>query len=284
MTTDVNLGYRHILPVLPYLSVLTAVTLIPLIQTGKPHRWAAGVIVGLIGWLAVTTLWLSPDFLAFFNRLAGGPDGGWRYLVDSNLDWGQDLSGLKTWMDENEVSEVWLSYFGEARPEYYDIAYTGLDSFPPRLMDAEARPFYPHDPAPGIYAISATNLQGVHFADHDQFAWFRSQEPLAKIGYSIFLYEVTARGEPVDLLLSGVQLDEIAPADFARFDTNAVTPHWFDAGQSWLFPAEVSHWLVLGRDTAVAPQWQSVLTDGYELIAEQDNYRMYRRRTPLPSI
>lgn len=272
LTTDVNLGYRHILPVLPYLSVLTAVTLIPVIQTGKSHRWASGVIAGLIGWLAVTTLWLTPDYLAFFNRLAGGPDGGWRYLVDSNLDWGQDLGGLKTWMDENGVPEVWLSYFGEARPEYYGIAYTGLDSFPPRLMDTTARPYYPHDPAPGIYAISATNLQGVHFADHDQFAWFRNRKPLAKIGYSIFLYEVVARGEPVDLLLSGVQLDEIAPADFARFDTNIVTPHWFDAGQSWLFPAKAAHWLVINRD--LLPN----LPEDYELIAEEAAYLLYRHR------
>jgi hypothetical protein len=57
--------------------------------------------------------------------LAGGPNGGWRYLVDSNLDWGQDLGGLKQWMDENEVDHIWLSYFGEGRPDYYGITTPG---------------------------------------------------------------------------------------------------------------------------------------------------------------
>jgi hypothetical protein len=216
--------------------------------------------------------------------LAGGPDGGWRYLVDSNLDWGQDLGGLKLWMDENDVPEVWLSYFGEARPDYYGIAYTGLDSFPPRLMDVQARPFAPQNPAPGIYAISATNLQGVHFANHEQFSWFRSREPIGKIGYSIFLFEVSPQGEPVDLLLSGVQMDAIAVADFALLETNQVTPHWFDASQSWLYPATDDHWLVVGKDTAVSPQAQSKIANDYELIATQETYMMYRRRTSLPEI
>ncbi len=97
-----------------------------------------------------------------------------------------------------------MSYFGEARPEYYGITYTGLDSFPPRLMNPQARPFYPHDPAPGFYAISASNLQGVLFQDHDRFAWFREREPVDKVGYSIFIYEVPAYGEPVTLALSGI--------------------------------------------------------------------------------
>ena len=89
------------------------------------------------------------------------PDNGWRYLVDSNLDWGQDLGNLRGWLDENNMEQIWLSYFGEGSPSYYDINFTGLDSFPPRLMNPQARPFYPHDPAPGVYAISATTLQGV---------------------------------------------------------------------------------------------------------------------------
>ncbi|MCZ7668397.1 MAG: hypothetical protein M5U34_14995 [Chloroflexi bacterium] len=66
--------------------------------------------------LFFVTLWISPHFLSYFNRLAGGPDNGWRALVDSNIDWGQDLGSLKLWLDENGVETVWLSYFGEGRP------------------------------------------------------------------------------------------------------------------------------------------------------------------------
>lgn len=273
LTTDINLGYRHILPTLPFWVVFTAVTLSQLSVIG--NRLSVAILSGSLVWLIVISLWIHPHYLAFFNVFAGGPDGGWRYLVDSNLDWGQDLPGLKQWMDENDVDHVWLSYFGEGRPNYYGIRYTGLDSWPPRLMNPEARPFYPHDPAPGIYAISATTLQGVHFANHDQFAWFREREPLAKIGYSIFIYEVAARGVPTDLVMSGVQLDEIAPADFALLGTNNVTPHWFDAAQSWLMPAAAQGWLALGRGTAVHPTWQPLLAE-WDMAAQTATYTLYR--------
>lgn len=271
LTTDINLGYRHILPVLPFLFVFTAVSLShsPFIIHHAPFT-----ILPIL-WLIGIALWIHPHFLAYFNVLAGGPDGGWRYLVDSNLDWGQDLGGLKNWMDENGVDQVWLSYFGEARPEYYGINYVGLDSYPPRLMNPGARPFYPHNPAPGIYAISATNLQGVQFADHDQFAWFRDKEPLAKIGYSIFIYDVPAYGEPVDLVLSGVQLDEIAPDDFARLGTNDVTPHWIDLTEGFLQPIRSPYWLAVSKDK-VAHFFFGEWIANEEKVSETEEYLLYR--------
>ncbi|MCP4427152.1 MAG: phospholipid carrier-dependent glycosyltransferase [Chloroflexi bacterium] len=277
LTTDINLGYRHLLPILPFFAVFIA-SQFPIHNLQFTiHNSSVSL---LVVWLAAISLWIFPHYLTYFNALAGGPDNGWRYLVDSNIDWGQDLAGLKGWMDENGVERVWLSYFGEARPDYYGIDYTGLDSSPPRLMDPGARPFYPHDPAPGIYAISATNLQGALFDNHDQFAWFRDREPMAKVGYSIFLYEVAARGQPVDLLLSGVQLDEIEPADFGQLGTNAVSPHWFAANQSWLFPAVADHWLVLSNNDVL--QWQPEIAVAYELVITGDDYRLFRRREPLP--
>jgi hypothetical protein len=115
-------------------------------------------------------------------------------------------------------------------------------------MNPLARPFYPANPAPGIYAISATTLQGVHFNNHDLFAWFRDKEPVDKIGYSIFLYEVPVNSEdgglsPLDAALGNIQLDEIAPTDFAQLGTNNIVPRWFDPAQA--LP------LMGGQDSAV---------------------------------
>ncbi len=264
LTSEVNLGYRHLLPLLPFLAVFTAVALTRL---GTLSR---RVVLGLALWLGVATLLVYPHHLSFFNELAGGPDGGWRYLVDSNVDWGQDLPGLAPWMAENDVPWVYLSYFGEARPEYYGIAYRGLDSFPPRLMDPDARIFYPAGPAPGIYAISVTNLQGVHFADHDLYAWFRQQEPVAKIGYSIFVYEVPASAPPVDLVLSGVQLDELAPADHALLGSNDLRLHWQLPAQAWLQPAASPTYYAL---TAPPPP---AFAGALAQIATQPAYTLYR--------
>jgi len=262
LTTDINLGYRHILPALPFAIVFSAGS-ISKVEIKKIANWPIIPASLLAVWLIIVTLLIYPDYLSYFNFLAGGPQNGWRSLVDSNLDWGQDLDDLPGWMIENNVDEVWLSYFGEARPEYYGISYQGLDSFPPRLMNPQTRPFFPTDPAPGIYAISATNLQGVHFTNHEQFSWFREQEPLDKLGHSIFLYQVPVRGEPVSLLLSGVQIDELLPQDFRSFGSNDVRPRWIDLSQSLVIPTDSPTWLLTNSGTtphqAIAPYLEGMV-------------------------
>ncbi|HIP70281.1 MAG TPA: phospholipid carrier-dependent glycosyltransferase, partial [Anaerolineae bacterium] len=246
LTSDINLGYRHLLPILPFLAIFTANSLSAWHACLRSQFIIRPAPI-LILWLLLTTLWIYPDYLAYFNVLAGGPNNGWRALVDSNIDWGQDLGGLAAWLDENGVEQVWLSYFGEARPEYYGINYVGLDSWPPRLMNPQARPYAPSNPAPGIYAISATNLQGVHFANHDQFAFFRDQDPIAKIGYSIFLYDVPAAGPPINVAWGSIQPDEIAPQDYALLQSNDVTSRWLDPAQSLLRPAGENRYLAVGK-------------------------------------
>jgi hypothetical protein len=178
---------------------------------------------------------------------------------------------------------VWLSYFGQGRPDYYGIAYRGLDSWPPRFTHPQTLPFYPHDPAPGVYAISATNLQGVPFADHEQYAYFRPQEALAKIGYSIFLYEVAPYGAPAELALAGVHVHELEPDHYALLQTNQVTLRWFDAAQSWLILGGNSRWLAVDN-TAVAPQWRSLLNTHYELVATAPTYHLYRQTSPAEAM
>jgi hypothetical protein len=83
-------------------------------------------------------------------------------LVDSSLDWGQDLPGLKGWLDQQGLqgpghAPVFLSYFGNARPEYYKIEATRLPSFPDRWS-----PRLPQPLTGGVYCVSATMLQAVY--------------------------------------------------------------------------------------------------------------------------
>ena len=275
LTTDINLGYRHILPILPFLIIFSFASIA---TTGSWEEESRRVLttIFLAVWLIVGTLFIYPDFLAYFNNFAGGPENGWRSLVDSNIDWGQDLDDLPQWMAENKVDEVWLSYFGEARPDYYGISYQGLDSFPPRFMNPQARPFFPQDPAPGIYAISATNLQGVQFANHDQFSWFRDKKPIDKLGYTIFLYEVPAHGGPVSLLLSGVQVDEILPEDFVKFGSNDIRPRWFDMSEALIIPSSTPAWLIYDSELT-PPQALTPYYDQIKVVADNsDKYQIAR--------
>jgi hypothetical protein len=192
MTSSLNIGYRHLLPVLPFVAVHIGRLAPP---PGRPRPLACRLLpVVLVLWLALATTLIYPHFLAFFNPIGGGPENGWHVLVDSNIDWGQDLKGLKAWMAREAVDKVRLSWFGSAHPEAYGIPYDLLPGLPHGFLTWEQPPFNREHPEPGMYVISVTNLVGVHFPDHDLYAWFRARPPDAKIGYSLFVYEVLADG------------------------------------------------------------------------------------------
>src|SRR5262249_42153885 len=90
MMTRYQLGMRHLLPIIPLICVLIAMHL------SRGRRVIAMLILMLLA--ATETAVVHPDYLAFFNFACGGASRGERYLIDSNLDWGQDLSRLAQWL------------------------------------------------------------------------------------------------------------------------------------------------------------------------------------------
>jgi hypothetical protein len=174
MGSGINIGIRHLLPALPFLFVLLGAALTCFDWSGRKT-----VVALLLILLAVESVAVYPHYLAFFNWLSGGPANGRRWLVDSNLDWGQDLIRLKKYLDQNGIRSLSLCYFGTAPASYYGI---------------------PEDPVPvtaqvgdpsnlnTVIAISVTPLQGVYTAPED-FAWLRNRQPTARIGYSIHVYD-----------------------------------------------------------------------------------------------
>jgi hypothetical protein len=187
-TVRLNLGYRHLLPMLPFLAVHVGRLAHPPSYRNAKRRIYLPVAAAL--WLTVSTLSIYPHFLAAFNPIGGGPDNGWHVLADSNIDWGQDLKGLASWMEREDVERVRLSWFGSARPAAYGVAHDLLPGVPYGFVDWQDPPFNPQQPEPGVYAISVSNLVGVALPDHDLYAWFRGREPSAKIGYSVFVYRL----------------------------------------------------------------------------------------------
>lgn len=234
LTSSLNIGYRHILPMLPFLYVWggTAVLL-------AKHRWQKAAGLTLFAWLVVASWGIYPYYLTYFNELAGGPRNGLNYLVVSDLDWGQDLPGLGDYVAQNNVDEVYLSYFGTTPPEQFGIRYQPIPAWPPRGIPGQL-PFHPQYPLPGTYAISAANLVGARFEENpDTLAWFRSQPPQAVIGNSIYVYKVPRLLDEtaplVNLLLSGLALDDV-PGEFIanELHTNDLQPRWFDAQRALL--------------------------------------------------
>jgi hypothetical protein len=181
----INIGVRHILTVYPILFVLAS----RLATIQFRRAWVGLALLGLpLAATAYSSLRVAPHDLAYFNELAGGPVGGRRYLSDSNLDWGQDLQGLKTYLEREGLGRIYLSYFGSAPPHCYGIEYQYLPSYSAYYLPSES--LVPKS-AQEILAISVLNLQGSYFQDKDLYRWLETRTPRAMIGYSIYVYDLT---------------------------------------------------------------------------------------------
>jgi 4-amino-4-deoxy-L-arabinose transferase-like glycosyltransferase len=190
MTSEINLGVRHILPVYPFAIVAVAAGARELMATaGRSGAIAVAVLIAFGG---VEVARVYPNTLTFFNAAVGGPDGGADYLTDSNIDWGQHLKRLKRWMDRHAVRRLNLAYFGSAAPSYYGIDRTDLPGsvFEQRVT---AKP-----QLPGYVAISRTVLSGVYLPPRWRYYYrgFQDLEPVAEIGHTILVYWVDTWPEP----------------------------------------------------------------------------------------
>jgi hypothetical protein len=154
LTSNLNIGHRHLLPLYPLLAVAAGVVVAGL------GRWrtaaTALLLTGQVGAAALA----FPNYVAFFNSASGGPERGWRLLVDSSLDWGQELPAVSRWLERHNPGgrePVYLSYFGSDRPERHGIRATQL----PFVTSSKfAHPWY--EPRAGLYVVSATMLQQVY--------------------------------------------------------------------------------------------------------------------------
>jgi hypothetical protein len=178
LASHLNIGDRHILPTYPVLFIAAG-------AFGAWLDWRRPVAALLVGGLALCHLgeaWrVRPHYLAYFNPIAGGPANGWHHLVDSSLDWGQDLPALKTWLEANAPGEkAFLTYFGTGDPAYEGIRAECWCMMPDVGPRRRAAPF-----TAGVYAISATMLQEVYspvrgdwtLALEQEFQTFRAIEP-----------------------------------------------------------------------------------------------------------
>lgn len=241
LLSRVNIGYRYLLPILPLLFVLVGG-----LWNG---RWRWPITLALL-WLMAESLWLHPHYLAYFNPLVGGPANGWRIAVDSNLDWGQDLSALAAYEQAHLPQPYQAAWLGTAPLAAYGVQRgQPMSIWPHGREDPLRDPFYPPLPSAGQYVISATQLHGVYLKNQARFAWFLAQESTDRIGYSLFVYDVPPSGPAIGLGLSGIGPALIAPADYAIFHSNDVTPRWFDARASLLWPGGGSEgvWTAVGE-------------------------------------
>jgi hypothetical protein len=228
LASHLNIGHRHILPT--YLVLFIAAGWL---ARGLTFRRPCATlwVAGLLLWHAGESWRARPHYLAYFNQIVGGSPNGWRHLVDSSLDWGQDLPGLKAWLDLNAPGEkIYLSYFGTGDARYEGIVATALPTLPevgpPRRW---------HSLGPGVYAISATMLQ--HVYSNHRGAWTLGDE------------REHQRLRPLEPALLAYQND---PARRAALLTQAPEQNWTTAWKRYeaLRFARLCHYLRVRRPDA----------------------------------
>jgi Dolichyl-phosphate-mannose-protein mannosyltransferase len=196
-----SVGLRYILVVYPFLFVTAS----RLATVGANALARAVVLVLAVGASALSSLRVAPHQLAYFNELVGGPNEGYRYLSDSNLDWGQDLKGLAAYVQAQQLPIIYLSYFGNLPFDVYPFRFQYVPSIgsQERLPTDRVPATVPRE----LLAISVMNLHGAFFKDHDRYKWLLNTPPLIKIGYSIFVYDIT-RDADAHLRLAGIYAED----------------------------------------------------------------------------
>lgn len=177
-----QLGFRYILLVYPFLLLIAGAALSRL-----PRLIAGALLLAL----ALESSAGHPDHLAYANQLAGGSRRAWRYMVDSNLDWGQDLGGLRDYVRDNNVSDVILSYYGCTVPDAIGFPFQNFQSVE---IWGEASHLNNALPRREILAVSVTQLQALYLVGPFGFnplKWAHNLQPIAVIGGSIRIYDIT---------------------------------------------------------------------------------------------
>jgi len=213
VTGNLNIGVRHLFPLLPFFYLLGTKAVF---DYWKRHRGNHSTWTILRGFVFIFTVWIIlipvfayPSYLSYFNSATGGHLEGYKYVTDSNYDWGQDAKRLKNWVDEynlcvnsnieqtadcqaltsgkpfpseNAIQKIRVDYFGGSSPEYYlGAAYTSWHSNLP--------------PEPGWYAVSAGFYQESIYkkdqpANNINYSWLPKSSWIGRAGDSIFIFYV----------------------------------------------------------------------------------------------
>ncbi|EKE25494.1 MAG: hypothetical protein ACD_5C00139G0008 [uncultured bacterium] len=216
ITGNLNIGLRHLFPIIPFIYLLVTKKVFDFIRTKhwvtKHQLYIILIVISI--WMATTAFFAYPGYVSYFNEAAGGSKNGFRLVTDSNTDWGQDLGRLKSWIEEynscaqtqcdpnlgfgcpkkcyqiakpfptshESIDKIRIDYFGGGNPQYY------LGEKYVSWWDSK-RPI-----EKGWYAISANALQTSIYNKEKNpnynYSWTLQYQPVTMIENSILIYYV----------------------------------------------------------------------------------------------
>lgn len=196
--SPLNIGIRHLMPTMPFIYILAASALKKWINYNSIKAvFKSAVIAILIIWYLAETFLNAPYYLSYFNQIGGGVKNGYKYVTDSNYDWGQDLKRLKNFVENppagEKINKIAIDYFGGGNSKYY------LTNQAESWQSSKGNP---KDYGIEWLAISINNLQsalgelhpGQQRNPEDEYQWLKEiknpYEPDYKAGTSIFIYKL----------------------------------------------------------------------------------------------
>jgi 4-amino-4-deoxy-L-arabinose transferase-like glycosyltransferase len=230
MSSHLNIGVRHILPIYAFLGVLIGGAAVALVHANR--RWIY-VFAALILFQVVTSLRTFPTYMSYVNEAWGGQKNAWWLLSDSNADWAQQLKATKQYLDKRGIKDCWFIYFGEG---VVDTSYYGIPCKPLPTLDAlwvDEKFYDTPEEINGIVLVSAGDLSGFEFGpgELNPYEQFKTLEPTAVVQNAIFVFEghfkiplaaaIGHRQKAEDLLAQGKADEALAEAQRAV----ALAPH-----------------------------------------------------------
>ncbi len=181
LTSELNIGVRHILPVYPFFILIAAAGAC---AWSRKYSSARYFLIALLIFHFITAWRTAPNYLAFANDFWGGTNNTYRLLDDSNVDWGQNFKLVGEYLARENITDCWIAAFGNGElARHYQ---------PCRLMPGEWGWNFteqPVEPVPTI--IEGTILLSTAVLparNHAEYLPFAASEPIAFIGGSIRVY------------------------------------------------------------------------------------------------
>jgi 4-amino-4-deoxy-L-arabinose transferase-like glycosyltransferase len=193
MTSHLNIGVRHLLPMFPFVAIVGAGFISTAIEFALKRGRARAVAIAVLAVLPVLLIAIStfPNYLTYFSPLAGGTARGWQTLSDSNVETGQEVKTLARYLKDHGEHRVTGIMVGGEFLKFYGIE---LNDFPGWDDDDGDEEDQEREPVQTEYvAIGAWYLSEIDLSDEQReiIDVYRQQKPEAMVGNSIFVFRRT---------------------------------------------------------------------------------------------
>ncbi len=214
MGSKLDIGIRHVLPIMPFLIVLAAAGAVSLARQSRRWAWVVAVLLALhVG----SSLHAYPNYLPYSNEFFGGPSGTYRVLSDSNVGWGGGLKALHASLARRHVTDCWFAYSALPNPAQFQIPCKPLPTYFSTVAGK------PQQPVPaqiqGPVFVSSEEAVGSFWGSPEMSPYkeFSEMRPTRVIGGEILEFDgdfpvkpiaATSEFEAASVLLRSGKLDE----------------------------------------------------------------------------